>query len=291
MKLQFSEKTIEYERNNDYRKAMKQTFREWKENSTDENLCKALLEYFFIAFKTVMHEEERLEWEEIIKVAYERIEHNRELSFFVGYAMFIGFYLFPVDHWGKGPDAVRFIEDHGKELMEKAYEEEPELTLFRLHHLIYWGGGYEPTEQERKEIRGQFPIPSVVCEYFRRILDSEEDNEENLPLFEDYYCSLVTGVGKVEVETASLEEIYSKYMEKDTWIKWVKEEKSYLCDKVPVPAENDLLENEHGRCEICGKRIDDLSVQHGWYYEPTSESWICEGCFQAFKDILHWNMD
>ena len=52
MKLVFSEKTIECERKDEYLNAMKQTYKEWKENETDDNLCKALLEYFFIRFKT-----------------------------------------------------------------------------------------------------------------------------------------------------------------------------------------------------------------------------------------------
>lgn len=216
MKLIFSKKVIEYERKDDYVSAMKQTYAEWQENKTDENLCKALLEYFFIMFKSFdLNTSAFPEWKEITDAAYERMENNRELSFFVGYAMFIGFYLIPADRWGTGAEATHYIEAHGKELMEAAYEAEPDCTLFRLHHLIYWGGDeYDPTEQEAAEMREKLPIPSVVNEYFRRILVSDTDEEENLPRFEKYCGSQLPPAEESDACRLSLDEIFARCMER-----------------------------------------------------------------------------
>ena len=99
--------------------------------------------------------------------------------------MFMGFYLFGLLTYTDFE-----IEARGKELMEEAYKAEPQCTLYKLHHCIYWGEGkYEPNEQEIAEMREMLPIPSVICEYFRRILLSDSDEEYNLPRFEHYYCN------------------------------------------------------------------------------------------------------
>ena len=293
MKLVFSEKTLEYERKDDYVNAMKQTYREWQENKTDENLCKALLEYFFVLYKlSKLSTDDFPEWKELTEAAYERMEYNRELSFFVGYAMYMGFYLIPADRWGSGAEAVHFIEDHGKELMEASYEAEPDCTLFKLHHCIYWGDGdYKPTDREAAEMREKFPIPSVINEYFRRILDSDTDEEENLPRFETYYCAQIPTPREGDSCKLTLDEIFAQYMDRDTWIKHVTEEKQFLFDKNPILSEYIPKDETGDRCRICGKKLgDDPQNRSTGYYEPESGSWICEDCCLIFKSIFHWSV-
>ncbi len=288
MELVFSEKTIEYERNNDYVNAMKQTYKEWKENPTDDNLCKALLEYFFIMFKlSGLKSSEFPEWDEIYETAYKRMENNRELSFFMGYSMFMGFYLFGLLTYTDFE-----IEARGKELMEEAYKAEPQCTLYKLHHCIYWGDGdYKPTDREAAEMREKFPIPSVINEYFRRILDSDTDEEENLPRFETYYCAQIPTPREEDSCKLTLDEIFAQYMDRDTWIKHVTEEKQFLFDKNPILSEYIPKDETGDRCRICGKKLgDDPQNRSTGYYEPESGSWICEDCCLIFKSIFHWSV-
>lgn len=45
----------------------------------------------------------------------------------------------------------------------------------------------------------------------------------------------------------------------------------------------------HRHCEFCFDKFSNHTNDlHQGYYEPTSNSWICEECFEDFKDMFHW---
>ena len=47
---------------------------------------------------------------------------------------------------------------------------------------------------------------------------------------------------------------------------------------------------DHSHCEFCS---DYFHLEDGLkkgYYEPESKSWICEECFQDFKDMFGWKL-
>lgn len=48
----------------------------------------------------------------------------------------------------------------------------------------------------------------------------------------------------------------------------------------------------HRHCEFCFNKFSDRSDDlHKGYYEPTTNSWICEDCFQDFKDMFQWTVE
>ncbi len=46
------------------------------------------------------------------------------------------------------------------------------------------------------------------------------------------------------------------------------------------------------QCEFCYSIFSDEpgKLKHG-YHEPISDSWICEDCFQDFKDMFQWTVE
>jgi len=70
------------------------------------------------------------------------------------------------------------------------------------------------------------------------------------------------------------------------------EEKEYLHNKnLQLKAFNCELD-EHQHCELCwdrfSKAVNDL---HFGYYESCSKSWICETCYNDFKDLFQWKVE
>ena len=70
------------------------------------------------------------------------------------------------------------------------------------------------------------------------------------------------------------------------------EEKDYLHGvklelnefKLPLP--------DHRHCELCWGRISAYDGDsHFGYYEPCSQSWICESCYKSLKDLFKWITD
>lgn len=52
---------------------------------------------------------------------------------------------------------------------------------------------------------------------------------------------------------------------------------------------------DHAHCEFCNnyfslEKVSDNHYLHEGYYEPESKSWICETCFQDFKEIFQWTV-
>ena len=43
---------------------------------------------------------------------------------------------------------------------------------------------------------------------------------------------------------------------------------------------------DHDHCEFCGERIDGSSPFA--YATKDSYYWICEQCYEDFKDMFHW---
>lgn len=49
--------------------------------------------------------------------------------------------------------------------------------------------------------------------------------------------------------------------------------------------------NDHEHCELCWHRISNLKDDsHNGYYEELSKSWICDECFNDFKDLFGWSV-
>lgn len=66
------------------------------------------------------------------------------------------------------------------------------------------------------------------------------------------------------------------------------EKKIYFKYFVPY---QDVEQPDHAHCEFCS----DYFSQEGnylksGYYEPSSKSWICEKCYNDFKDIFKWQL-
>lgn len=67
------------------------------------------------------------------------------------------------------------------------------------------------------------------------------------------------------------------------------EQKEYLRDKRLQLREFVCNSDQHEHCEICWARFgmhpEDL---HFGYYESHSKSWICNTCYNDFKDLFKW---
>ena len=50
---------------------------------------------------------------------------------------------------------------------------------------------------------------------------------------------------------------------------------------------------DYDTCDLCYERFDDEDPVHPKkaYYCPTEHCWICEACFQDFKEHFHWTAD
>lgn len=74
----------------------------------------------------------------------------------------------------------------------------------------------------------------------------------------------------------------------EEWIEWEKQSKDYLYDKKLVYLSYpDSLDHEH--CELCWARFGNNAQElTSGYYEPDSKSWICEECYQRFKNVFRW---
>lgn len=91
-----------------------------------------------------------------------------------------------------------------------------------------------------------------------------------------------------------IEKIYEKY--KDDWrILWQPDflydiVLKYSCFKKP----NDTCDHKH--CQFCQARISEYPEDLHWGYctldkEYWKQYWICEECFDDFKDDFNWKLD
>ncbi len=193
MILKFSDEVIRAERACKFREAMHQTYIEYLDDRSDHKLILALLEHWYLMFN-LDHLAARYtsEWEELLDAAYDRIDDDPLTAFFMGYMMAVGPYLFLGKRWGTSGESYDKVYCSGYQLMEKAYSIEPDRLIFRIKHSHYIDERsiYEKrSETELIELQETFPVPSVICEYFRRIFNADENSdeyEENLPIMEDY---------------------------------------------------------------------------------------------------------
>ena len=189
MILKYSDEVIRAERACKYREAMHQTYIEYLADKSDHTLMLALLEHWYLSFNMdCLRENTTSEWDELLDAAYDRIDDDPLTAFFMGYMMAVGPYLFLGERWGTSGESYIKIQDSGYQLMERAYSIEPDCLIFKIKHSRYIDESliYEKrSETELIELQETFPVPSVICEYFRRIFGADE-YEENLPIMEDY---------------------------------------------------------------------------------------------------------
>jgi hypothetical protein len=46
---------------------------------------------------------------------------------------------------------------------------------------------------------------------------------------------------------------------------------------------------DHDHCKFCGDKVD-ASTPDKWYCTTDEYYWICENCFNDFKDMFHWKV-
>ncbi|MBR4658973.1 MAG: hypothetical protein IKP26_06940 [Clostridia bacterium] len=206
MILKYSDEVIRAERACKYREAMHQTYIEYLADKSDHTLMLALLEHWYLSFNMdCLRENTTSEWDELLDAAYDRIDDDPLTAFFMGYMMAVGPYLFLGERWGTSGESYIKIQDSGYQLMERAYSIEPDRLIFKIKHSHYIDESliYEKrSETELIELQETFPVPSVICEYFRRIFDADE-YEENLPIMEDYRNRLIHNMSPVKVRQRS----------------------------------------------------------------------------------------
>jgi len=70
------------------------------------------------------------------------------------------------------------------------------------------------------------------------------------------------------------------------------EEKDYLHGKkLELKGFTPDHSGDHRHCELCWARISYLKEDsNSGYYEIFSKSWICEDCYNNFKDLFGWTV-
>ena len=50
-------------------------------------------------------------------------------------------------------------------------------------------------------------------------------------------------------------------------------------------------ENDHTHCEFCWKKFCDSTTDlHEGYTTKDEKYWICDICYNDFKDMFHWSL-
>lgn len=72
------------------------------------------------------------------------------------------------------------------------------------------------------------------------------------------------------------------------WIEWETKTKNYLYDK-RIEKKDYPTNLEHTHCELCWARFGNYAgdLKQG-YYECESQSWICENCYNIFREYFRW---
>ena len=77
---------------------------------------------------------------------------------------------------------------------------------------------------------------------------------------------------------------------KKPWYLIEYEEKEYL-HKKELRKKDFTNDGDHRHCELCWNRFSSYEKDlHIGYYEPCSKSWICESCYNDFKDLFEWGV-
>ncbi len=68
----------------------------------------------------------------------------------------------------------------------------------------------------------------------------------------------------------------------------------YLFKKMLVHRRFEIQPGEkadHAHCEFCNDYFSlNENYLHEGYYEPKSQTWICEECFQDFREMFQWEV-
>ena len=79
---------------------------------------------------------------------------------------------------------------------------------------------------------------------------------------------------------------------KKSWYIEEYEEKEYLHNKTLYAKKIIFSQRvDHVHCELCWQRLSNYKDDQDFgYYEPDSISFICERCFNSFKDLFGWKL-
>ena len=79
---------------------------------------------------------------------------------------------------------------------------------------------------------------------------------------------------------------------KKPWYVIAYEDKEYLHSKKLEFREFDHAIPDHRHCEVCWATISQCSEDlHFGYYENDSRSWICEDCYDNFRELFKWTAE
>lgn len=78
------------------------------------------------------------------------------------------------------------------------------------------------------------------------------------------------------------------------WYMQEYEEREYLHNKKLEHKEYDgpFCLDDHEHCALCWQKISKYPEDdHSGYYEKDSRDWICEDCFDKFKELFGWELE
>ena len=82
--------------------------------------------------------------------------------------------------------------------------------------------------------------------------------------------------------------------EKKEWYIEQFEDNEHLHNKILKKVQFGLpySHSDHEHCEHCWARISNVEGDdHQGYYEPTSDSWICEECYNEYRELYGWSVE
>lgn len=79
-------------------------------------------------------------------------------------------------------------------------------------------------------------------------------------------------------------------MKMSAWYDWSYNTKEYLHNKELQLRGFPQERVDHVHCEICWVKIGNLSNElYEGYYEPASNSWICQDCYGLLRNLFNWS--
>ena len=70
-------------------------------------------------------------------------------------------------------------------------------------------------------------------------------------------------------------------------------QEGYLLDKelLYIQFDRSICIEDYDQCEFCWKCFDEDKDQIQYaYFEPIGKKWICQDCFNDFKEYFHWTV-
>lgn len=79
--------------------------------------------------------------------------------------------------------------------------------------------------------------------------------------------------------------------ERRKWIEWELNSKDFLKRKILVRKDYPTSAG-HTHCEFCwGKFGNGVKDRKVGYFEKEKKCWICDECFEVFKDYFQWEVE